>query len=241
AEAVAFDQSLERRAALAEAAGEQQLAVACEQIEGDINGRRLGGQARDARSRRMDSLTQRIEVLAPVGAAHDDLTVEHVAARREAQLGEVAAERFAPARLQEQLLAIDECQAAKPVELDLVHVAVALGQLLARQRQLGLDGRRQRQAHRLARLGCTRRGSPFCLRKCGGQGASPRPSRSSRAASSSSESRRYVRASMSAEGSPRSPRRTGTLCMLSSAGSTSATSSQSRGQDTRASATARTE
>ena len=37
-----------------------------------------------------------------------------------------------------------------------------------------------------SRLGCTRLGSPRCLGKCGGHGASPRPSSSSRRASSSS-------------------------------------------------------
>ena len=49
-------------------------------------------------------------------------------------------------------------------------------------------GSRSPQSSSFALLGCTRFGSPFCLRKCGGQGASPRPSASSRAASSCSES-----------------------------------------------------
>src|SRR5205814_7801366 len=127
---------------------------------------------------------------------------EHVTAGGKGELGKVAAERFAAARLQEDLLSLDEGDAAKAVELDLVHVALALGQLLARECQLRLDGRLQRQRHRLARLGCTRLGSPLCLRKCGGQGASPSPSRSSRAASSSSESRLCALPSGSSEGSP---------------------------------------
>ncbi len=103
----------------------------------------------------------------PSCAADDDLTVEHVAARREHQLGEVAPEWLGRARLQEHLLAVDERQAAKPVELDLVGKVLADGQLLARERQLGLDRRLQRKTHsssplssRFARLGWTRVGSP---------------------------------------------------------------------------------
>ena len=156
----------------------------------------------------MDALSEGVEILAPVGAANDDLAVEHVAPGGEAQLGKVATERFAVARLQEDLLAVDEGQAAEAVELDLVDVLLAGGQLLAGERELRLERRDQRArphsaARRgsaplasgtsspvagFARLGCTRRGSPRCLRKCGGQGASPSPSRSSRAASSSSAS-----------------------------------------------------
>ncbi len=62
-----------------------------------------------------------------------------------------------------------------------------------------------------ALLGCTRFGSPRCLAKCGGQGASPRPSASSRAASSSRLSSEPACWSISAEGSPTllEPRRDG--------------------------------
>src|ERR1700733_1053898 len=215
----------------------------------------------------MDALSERVEVLVAVGVADDDLAVQHIATCGKLELGEVAPERLAVARLQEYLLAVDERNAAKAVELDLVAVVLALGQLLARERQLRLERRLQRQAHCLvsslpacppsacpaspsacpasppafALLGCTRLGSPFCLRKCGGQGASPSPSRSSRAASSSSPSRRPACSSMLAEGSPRSRSRAGTVVSVSSAGSTSATSFHSSGQDTRASGTARTE
>src|SRR4029077_9817510 len=96
---------------------------------------------------RVDALPERIEVLAAVRAAHHDLAVQHVASWREAQLREVAAEGFAPARLQEHLVAVDEDQAAKAVELDLIDVAVPLRKLLARERELGLDRRLQRQGH----------------------------------------------------------------------------------------------
>ena len=51
-----------------------------------------------------------------------------------------------------------------------------------------------------SRLGCTRLGSPFCLGKCGGHGASPSPPSSSRRARSSSASSVPALASMSAAG-----------------------------------------
>ena len=60
-----------------------------------------------------------------------------------------------------------------------------------------------------SRLGWTRLGSPRCLRKCGGQGASPRPSSSSRRARSSSSSSEPACSSMSAAGSPRSAQAVG--------------------------------
>ena len=66
----------------------------------------------------MDALAERVEVLAPVRVAHDDLAVEHVAPGGKRELGEVAAERLAVARLQEDLLAVHEGQAAEAVELD---------------------------------------------------------------------------------------------------------------------------
>src|SRR5205085_6838312 len=137
------------------------------------------------------------------------------------QLGEVASERPAVARLQEDLLAVDERQAAKAVELDLVAVLIPVRQLLAGESELGSKRRLERQAHersppaRRARLGCTLGGSPLCLRKCGGQGASPSPSRSSRAASSRSESRPCWCSSIEAEGSPSLRSRAGTGCRVS--------------------------
>ncbi len=170
----------------------------------------------------------------PSAPADDDLPVEHIATGWEAQLGEVAPQRAAVARLQEDILPIHKREAAEAVELDLVHVRLPLGERLAGECQLRLQRWGEGEGHRIhlsapvgglasddggrrprrtvvgrpargvsslswswfptpspsarAREGCTRRGSPRCLRKCGGQGASPRPSRSSRSASSSSES-----------------------------------------------------
>src|SRR5437879_795756 len=142
----------------------------------------------------MHALAERIEVLPPIFVAHDDLAVEHVVAGRKGELGEVAPEWPAVARRQEQEIAVDERQAAKAVQLHLVGVVLPRGQLLARERELRRERRLEWQAHACslraprARLGCTRGGSLARLRKWGGQGASPRPSRSSRAASSSSAS-----------------------------------------------------
>ena len=104
----------------------------------------------------MDPLAERVEVLATVAVADDDLAVEHVAARREGELRKVASERLAVAGLQEDVLPVDEREAAKAVELDLVAVVLADRELLARERELRLHRRRQRRAHALplrARLG----------------------------------------------------------------------------------------
>src|ERR1700691_1766166 len=93
----------------------------------------------------------------------------------------------------------------------------------------------------LAREGATRGASPSILRKCGGQGASPRPAASSLAASSSNPSRDPGAASMPACGAPSSAKRLGIESTVKSAGSQSGTSCQSRGVDTRASGSGRTE
>ena len=93
----------------------------------------------------------------------------------------------------------------------------------------------------LAREGATRGASPSILRKCGGQGASPRPAASSLAASSSSLSIEPGSASIPACGSPNSAKRFGTVSTAKSAGSQSGTSCQWSGVDTRASGSGRTE
>ncbi len=77
--ALADEQLLERGAALGEGQLEQRVVLAREQVEGDVHGGRLDGEALDARDGRVDALAERVEVLAPVGVAHDDLAVEHVA------------------------------------------------------------------------------------------------------------------------------------------------------------------
>ena len=79
-----------------------------------------------------------------------------------------------------------------------------------------------------AREGATRGASPSILRKCGGHGASPNPAASSSAASSSNASSDPAAASISACGSPIFANRSGTVNTVKSAGSQSATSSQSQ-------------
>src|SRR5438552_5507268 len=92
-----------------------------------------------------------------------------------------------------------------------------------------------------AREGATLAASPSILRKCGGQGASPKPAASSLAASSKSFSSEPGSESMSACGSPISAKRFGTVNTVKSAGSQSGTSCQSSGVETRASGSGRTE
>ena len=93
----------------------------------------------------------------------------------------------------------------------------------------------------LAREGATRGASPSILRKCGGQGASPRPAASSFAARSSNFSSEPGAAFMPACGSPISAKRFGIVSTVKSAGSQSVTSCHCSGADTRASGRGRTE
>ena len=76
---------------------EQRLVAVGEQVEGDEARRRLLGEHVDARLGGVDALAERVEVLPAVGVEEHDLPVEHVAALREGQLGEVAAQRLAAA------------------------------------------------------------------------------------------------------------------------------------------------
>ena len=114
---------LEQRAALVERPLEQHLVVQREQVEGDDDRGRLGAHALDARGGRMDALLQRAERDAAVGVAHHDLAVEHVAARREVELGEVAVERLIVARAELDVVAVDERDHAEAVPLRLVREA----------------------------------------------------------------------------------------------------------------------
>ena len=99
----------------------------------------------------------------------------------------------------------------------------------------------ERALRDLEREGATRFPSASVLRKCGGQGASPRPAASSSSASSSSFSSEPAAASISACGSPSSTKRFGTVSTVNSAGSLSGTSCHSSGVETRASGSGRTE
>ena len=110
---------------------EQHVVVEREQVEGDEARRRLLGEHVDARLGGVDALAERVEVLAALVVEEHDLAVEHVAARREAQLGEVARQRLAVARLQVDVAAVDEGDGAEAVPLGLVHPAVSGRERLA--------------------------------------------------------------------------------------------------------------
>ena len=85
------DERLQRaRGARACGSVEQHLVAVGEHVEGDEARRRLLGEHLDPRLGRVDALAERVEVLAAVLVEQDDLAVEHVAAGRERELGEVA-------------------------------------------------------------------------------------------------------------------------------------------------------
>ena len=119
-----------------------------EQVEGPEQRRRLLGEHPHPRLGRVEAVLERVELLAAVGVEDHQLAIEHVAAGRELELGEVATQRLARSRLKEEVVAVDERQHPKAVELRLVHPLLALGHLLAGERQLGLDGRLQGQGQR---------------------------------------------------------------------------------------------
>ena len=105
--------------------------------------------------------------------------------------------------------------------------ASLLGEFATTTSGIFARGLRFAGARPLARDGATRGASPSILRKCGGQGASPRPAASSRAASSSSfSSEPAARVHRRRGGSPISAKRFGTVSTVKSAGSQSGTSSQ---------------
>src|SRR4051794_26408344 len=93
----------------------------------------------------MQAHLQPIELLAPIAVEDDQLPIEHVATRRELDLREVAAERLSAPRLQVDVFAVDEGERAKAVVLGLIHPVLALGQDLARERELWLDRWFQRE------------------------------------------------------------------------------------------------
>ena len=88
----------------------------------------------------------------PCGVEQHDLAVEHVAALRELELGEVARERPAVARLQVHVAAVDERDRAEAVPLGLVDPAVAGRQRARGLGELGQDRRGERQRHGRAML-----------------------------------------------------------------------------------------
>src|SRR6202789_510649 len=95
----------------------------------------------------MDPFLQRVEFEVAIGVADDQLAIQDPAPRREAQLREVAGQFLAAAGLDIGVLAVDEDDRPKAVELRLVGPLLAQRQLFAGQRQLRLDRRREWEGH----------------------------------------------------------------------------------------------
>ena len=193
------------------------VVVGCKEVERDQHGRRLLRESRDrarppdgcaararrsprARRRRARRSRRRGHIAAPAGR------------RRRRGSNGPAAYRYVTAG--NALVAIHERDTAEAVELDLVDPLVALGEGPARQRELQAGSAEPAGAlmrsHRTRRAVCERsrrpcaQSSDLCAHgsaarawarlsacaKCGGHGASPRPSCSWRAASSNSPSSR---------------------------------------------------
>ena len=79
----------------------------------------------------MNPLLEGAEILSAVGVLDHDLAVEHVAPGRERDLGEVAGQVTAVARLQLHLVAVDERDRAKAVVLGLIDPLLAHRKLRA--------------------------------------------------------------------------------------------------------------
>jgi len=114
------DEALQARAPLTLGQDEQNLVVDAEQVEGDEAARRALGQHRDTAGGRVDALAQQVELLAAALVEDDDLAVQDVAPGRERQLGEVARQRLAVARLDLRRVAVDEDDRAEAVPLGLI-------------------------------------------------------------------------------------------------------------------------
>src|SRR4051794_7088311 len=95
----------------------------------------------------MDPLAEQPELLTAGLAMDDDLAVEDVPAGREAQLGEVAGQVAAVARLELDLVAVDEGDRPEAVPLGLVRPAVARRECRARAGELGEDRTLEGKGH----------------------------------------------------------------------------------------------
>ena len=141
------DPLLEPRAALVLGQLEQALVALGQQVEGDEARRRLLGEHADPRLGGVDALAERVEVLPSLLVEQHDLAVEHVAAVRELELGEVARERAPVARLQVHVAAVHERDRAEAVPLRLVAPAVPAGKRLRGAGELGQQRRCERERH----------------------------------------------------------------------------------------------
>ena len=181
----ALDAGHEALAALLVGPLEERIVVLGEEVEGHEGGRRLLGEARHARGGGVDALAQEVELLDPVALDHD-LAVEHEPPVGEGghgldHLGEVAVHGLAVAALEEDLVAVAEHEGAEAVPLGLVAPPLALGNVGRGTGELGQDGGREREGHRVGRLYPRRRRAPRCsiagpdpLGSAGGPGAGDR-------------------------------------------------------------------
>jgi hypothetical protein len=87
----------------------------------------------------MQPVLEGVELLVAVAAEDDQLPVEDVAALGEVDLGEVPAERLGAARLEIDLVAVDEGEGTEAVVLGLVDPVLTLRKLLSREGELRLD------------------------------------------------------------------------------------------------------
>ena len=119
--------------ALAERPAEPRLVTEGEEVEGDEDGRRLGGEPVDPRHRRVDPLQQGVEVEpAATGVRDDDLAIDddvvgECCGEHREQLREVPGERSFAAAGQLDVVTVAAHDAAEPVPLRLEQPPVALG------------------------------------------------------------------------------------------------------------------
>ena len=107
--------------------GEELVVVDREHVEGAEDRRGLLGEHLHPRLGRVQAVLEQVEDLAAVVAEDQELAVEDVAALGEDELGEVAGERLRTARLQVEIVTVDERERAEAVVLRLVGPVVAVG------------------------------------------------------------------------------------------------------------------
>jgi hypothetical protein len=132
--------------------GAKIVAALCQEIEGDEGRRRLCGELRHPRGRRMQAHLQRLEV-EPMLARDDDLSVDHAARGKAgqeagAELREVTIEGFQVAALEIEVVAVTEHDRAEAVPLRFEEPPVARRHLRRELGQHRLYRRLDRESHR---------------------------------------------------------------------------------------------
>src|SRR5207249_11729245 len=137
------------------------IAVALrEEIEGDEGCRRLRGELRHPRGRRVQAQLQRLEVEPALARDHvlpvDDAARGKAGQEGRLELWEVTIEGFQVAALKVDTVAVAEHDGAEPVPLRLEEPAIALGQLRRGRRQHRLERRLDRESDPTALSGDAR-------------------------------------------------------------------------------------